>query len=44
MKKEIEKIYSVMYKEGLYLDKMIKDLNSYHSYEHEFFTIKKREI
>lgn len=41
---EIEKIYSVMYKEGLYLDKMIKDLNSYHSYEHEFFTIKKEKF
>ena len=41
---EIEKIYSVMYKEGLYLDKMIKDLNSYHSYEHEFFTIKKERF
>lgn len=43
-KDEIEKIYSVMYKEGLYLDKMIKDLNSYHSYEHEFFSVKKEEI
>lgn len=43
-KDEIEKIYSVMYKEGVYLDKMIKDLNSYHSYEHEFFTIKKEKF
>ncbi|MBS5789270.1 HAMP domain-containing sensor histidine kinase [Fusobacterium sp.] len=37
----IEKIYSIMYKEGTYLDKMIKDLNSYHSYEHEFFNLKR---
>lgn len=43
-KDEIEKIYSVMYKEGIYLDKMIKDLNSYHAYQHEFFTIKKEKI
>lgn len=40
----IEKIYSIMYKEGTYLDKMIKDLNSYHSYENEFFTIKKEKF
>ncbi|MCF2640637.1 HAMP domain-containing histidine kinase [Fusobacterium varium] len=42
--KEIEKIYSVMYKEGLYLDKMIKDLNSCYSYEHEFFIVKKEKF
>lgn len=43
-KDEIEKIYAVMYKEGVYLDKMIKDLNSYHGYQHEFFTIKRESI
>lgn len=43
-KDEIEKIYSIVYKEGIYLDKMIKDLNSYHSYEHEFFAIKKEKF
>lgn len=42
--KEIEKIYSVVYSEGLYLDEMIKDLNSYHKYGFDFFQIEKKEI
>ncbi|WP_462350859.1 sensor histidine kinase [Fusobacterium varium] len=41
---EIEKIYAVMFDEGVYLNKMIKDLNSYHRYESNFFKIEKREI
>lgn len=42
--KEIEKIYSVMFDEGVHLNKMIKDLNSYHRYESNFFEIEKKEI
>ena len=42
--KEIEKIYSVMFAEGIYLNNMIKDLNSYHRYESNFFRIEKKEI
>lgn len=41
---EIEKIYSVMFDEGVYLNNMIKDLNSYHRYESNFFKIEKKEI
>lgn len=42
--KEIEKIYSVMFDEGIHLNKMIKDLNSYRRYEANFFEIEKKEI
>lgn len=42
--KEIEKIYSVMFDEGIHLNKMIKDLNSYRRYEANFFEVEKKEI
>lgn len=42
--KEIEKIYSVMFDEGIHLNKMIKDLNSYRRYEASFFEVEKKEI
>lgn len=32
-----------MFDEGVYLNKMIKDLNSYHRYESNFFKMKKRD-
>lgn len=40
--KEIEKIYSVMFDEGIHLNKMIKDLNSYRRYEANFFEVEKK--
>ena len=41
---EIEKIYSVVFNEGTYLDEMIKDLNSYHKYGFDFFQVERKEI